>query len=251
MSVVPDVSVIIPTYEEHETIASVIGYVREALSSRAHEIVVVDDSPDSRTAEAVASAVSGTSPVRILQGPGTDLADAVLYGFDKADASKLICMDGDGQHPPRATAELANVLEDVDMVFGSRHAGGRNHADWSPIRVGMSFGASGLAWAAVPDARRLQDPMSGMFGVRRSVVEAIRERLDPEGYKIGLELLARAPVDEVAEVPIAFNARGGGESKTDWRENVRYLKHLSRLAIAARRRPRPVRVGPEVDSVDA
>lgn len=84
--------------------------------------------------------------------------------------------------------------------------------------------------------------MSGFFAVRRDVVEPVLDRLNPEGYKILLEILARAPVDDVAEVPFEFDEREAGESNTDWRENVRYLRHMQRLAVASRRRRRPDRV---------
>jgi dolichol-phosphate mannosyltransferase len=247
-----DVSVVIPTYCESGTIGDVIESVRDAMGSRAHEIVVVDDSPDSRTAEAAANAVAvAGSPVHILSGPGTDLAGAVLHGFDEANGDRLVVLDGDGQHPAWAVPELVDALEDVDMAWGSRHAGGRNHAEWSATRVAMSFGASGIAWLAVPESRRLQDPMSGMVAIRRAPVEAVRDRLRPHGYKIGLELLARCPIDSVAEIPIEFDARDAGESNTDWRENLRYLRHMSRLAIATRRRERPTRLpNQEVGHVD-
>lgn len=243
---------IIPTYEEAETIGQVIESLSTSFPARAFEIVVVDDSPGAETATAAAAAPDPGVRVSVVRREdGSGLGTAVLRGFDEARGDRLVVMDGDGQHPPQMALPLGDRLRNSDMAFGSRHAMGDNDADWSQARVVISLGASGLAWAAIPDARRLQDPMSGMFAVRREVVEAVRDRLEPDGFKIGLELLARAPIDRVAEVPIRFAPRAGGKSTFDLKEAYRYLRHLSRLAVATRRRPRPSRTGPEVDHVDA
>lgn len=235
-----EVSVVIPTYEEHETIAGVLARVDDELSAHAHEVLVVDDSPDEGTERAVRS-VADRLPVKYISGPGEGLAAAVIGGLRAAEHDRIVVMDGDGQHPASAVPLLVDALETADVAVGSRHVGGRITADWSAARYAMSFGASALAWAAVPDARVLQDPMSGMFGVRWETVAAVLDDLRPVGYKILLELLARAPVGHVAEVPVEFRARKAGESKTDLREMVRYSRHMARLAVASRRRSHPLR----------
>lgn len=243
------ISVVIPTYEESETIADVVAEVHHELFARAHEIVVVDDSPTDATAQAVRDL--DCDDARVLRRERSGLATAVLHGFDRADGDRLVVMDGDGQHPAEVVPELVDALENVDVAIGSRHVGGRNTADWSHVRTAMSFGASAMAWAAVPDSRPVQDPMSGFFAIRRPVVQSVRARVHPDGYKILLELLAHCPVDDVAEIPIEFGQRDGGESKTDLGEVVRFGRHMTRLAVASRRKQRPQPVGPGGEHVDA
>jgi len=72
--------------------------------------------------------------------------------------------------------------------------------------------------------------MAGFFALRR---ESLRhaDPLNPIGYKIGLELIAKTHVkpNRVAEVPITFRNRVHGESKLTMKEQFRYLEHLSRL----------------------
>jgi len=246
----PHVSVIIPTYEEHEAIGAVLAELAQRYPARAFEIVVVDDSPDDRTAAAVRAAPDPHDRIRLIERGGSGLGTAVLHGFDTAHGYDLVVMDGDGQHPAAMAVPFADTLEDADMVFGSRYVTSGSDGEWATSRQLISLGGAAAAWAAVPDARRLQDPMSGMFAVRRSVVEAVRERLKPDGFKIGLEILARAPIDSVAEVPIEFDERLAGESTFDAGEVLRYLRHCGRLAVASRRRPRPARTA-EVGHVDA
>jgi len=244
------VSIVLPTYCESDCIEAVLHDLDDALSTGAHEIVVGDDSPDDATAEAAISANVGA---QVIQRDGGDgLASAVLRGIEASQYSRVVVMDADGQHPPSVVPQLADALDVVDVAVGSRHSGGDNRADWGIKRDAMSFGASAIAWAAVPDSRPLQDPMSGFFAVRREVVEPVRERLRPRGYKILLEILARCPVDSVAEIPFEFETRDAGESNTDWRENVRYLQHMRRLAVASRRKQRPTRAtAEEVNDVSA
>lgn len=238
-------TVVLPTWNERESVGAVID---DLLSLRCVErvIVVDDDSPDG-TAGYVRRAFGGETlrgEVSVIVRPdGDSLSTAVLRGFAEAASSVVVCMDADGQHPASAVPSLVKAVEDgADLAVGSRHTGtGAVDADWPLVRYAMSFGASTLAWAAVPDSRAVQDPMSGMFAIRRSLVEAVRDRLSPEGHKILLELLSECPVDRVAEVPIEFRPREDGESSTDAGEAVRYLRHMGRLAVRARRRRRPRR----------
>src|SRR6266550_1402235 len=70
--------------------------------------------------------------------------------------------------------------------------------------------------------------MSGFFALRRETFERAR-RLTPLGYKIGLELMCKARVENVREVPIHFAQRTRGESKLTLKQQFKYLEHLSRL----------------------
>jgi len=238
-------TVVLPTYNERETVGSVIDELL-SLPTVGRIVVVDDDSPDG-TAEFVRRAFGGESlrgEVEVIVRPhGDELSTAVLRGFREARSEVVVCMDADGQHPPDAVPELvAAIAGGADVVVGSRHTGsGYVDADWPQMRHVMSIGGSALAWAAVPEARAVQDPMSGMFAIRCSLVTAVDDRLNPAGHKILLELLAQCPVDRVAEVPIRFRPRDAGESKTDASEVLRYVGHMGRLAIRARRRRRPRR----------
>ena len=70
--------------------------------------------------------------------------------------------------------------------------------------------------------------MAGFFALRRSTFEAARG-LEPLGFKILLELLVRARIECVREVPIQFARRKRGASKLSLRETISYLRHLARL----------------------
>lgn len=230
------VSVVLPTYEEAQTIRQAISGVRAALS-REHEIIVVDDSPDEATAAAVRDGYGGDEHVQLVERGGDGLASAVLAGFDRADYPLLAVMDADLQHPPRSLPVVLSGLDaGGDVVVGSRHApGGEVAAEWPVHRQLISWGATRLARVMVPQARNTTDPMSGFFAVRAAYVEAVREELRPEGYKVLLELLARTPVEDIRERGYTFREREAGGSNLGVREYLRFVRHLGRLAIPARR----------------
>jgi hypothetical protein len=141
----------------------------------------------------------------------------------------IVVMDADLSHPPEAIPALVDKLhkDEADFVIGSRYVDGGKTEDWSRLRWLNSYGATLLA---KPLVGTVKDPMAGFFGLRR---EALRhaDPLNPIGYKIGLELIAKTHIKahRVAEVPITFRNRLHGESKLTMKEQFRYLEHLSRL----------------------
>lgn len=236
-----EVSVVVPTYQESETIAGVVEAVRDNLAVD-HEVIVVDDSPDPATYAVVDELPSRPGSwvsiwKRWPQHQSTDLSSAVLQGFDVAEGDRYVVLDGDGQHPPRKVSNLLLRLEGgADVAIASRHAdGGGVDDDWPLHRRVVSTGAAALSKAAVPQARPLTDPMSGFFAVRADVVDPVRAQLRPHGYKVLLELLARCPVEDVQEVPYTFQKRAGGGSNLGPREYVRFALHLGRLVVPSRR----------------
>ena len=224
------ISAIVPTYCEAATAPSVVTQLH---GHDIAETIVVDDSPTLATADAVRDAHPETT---VIHRDGDGLASAVIRGFAAAAGDVYLVVDGDGQHPPAAAARIAGRVAagDADLVLGTRHADGGRVADaWPAHRRLISRGADLLARAAVPPARETTDPMSGLFAVDAAVVDSVLPRLRPAGYKISLELLARCPIDDVAEVGYEFQT-ADSESNLGAREYVRYLRHLVRLAGPSR-----------------
>lgn len=248
------VSIILPTYNERQTIRQAVARVRAVVEPYwEHEVIVVDDDSPDGTAEYLADVYDEGDGVRAIVRTGeSGLSSAVLRGMDAAKGDAYAVMDADLQHPPSSLPPLlfAVVEQRADVAVGSRHADtGDVAAEWPLWRQVVSYGAATLAKGAVPQARQLTDPMSGFFAVRADVVDAVRPQLRPCGYKILLELLARCPVDRVDEYGYTFREREKGSSNLGPIEYVRYVRHLSRLVVPARlptRKPTPA-PSPEVD----
>ncbi len=241
-------SVVIPTLCEAETVPDVVDQVLAATQLET-EAIVVDDSPTDATVAAVGDEFGDDPRVCAIHRQGDGLASAVLKGWDLASGEIFAVIDADGQHPPERLTLLAQAVEQgADISVASRHAaGGGVDGDWPAHRRLISAGADQLARLAVPTARQLSDPMSGYFAVDAELVDAVRGQLRPAGYKILLELCARAPVQQIAEVPYVFKQREAGSSNLGMREYLRYVHHLTRLTVPARRESVQVAAYGEVD----
>lgn len=223
------VSIIVPAFREAPNIKPLTQRLFSALAEAelAGELIVVDD--DSRDGtEAIVAELTATYPVRVMvRKTEKGLSSAVLAGLAEAKYDNLLVMDADLQHPPESVPAMVAALEadDCEFVLGTRYGGdGALDPNWPLLRRLGSKGATALAQPLC----RVSDPMSGFFALRRSVLNRA-ERLNPIGYKIGLELLVKAGCRRVREVPIHFAARTAGASKLGAGETFRYLWHLNRL----------------------
>jgi dolichol-phosphate mannosyltransferase len=202
----------------------------------ATELLFVDDDSPDHTAGAVA-ALQHRYPVRcIVRRDERGLATAVIRGLREARSELCVVMDADLSHPPEAVPRLLAEMSDpaLEMCIGSRFVPGASvDLHWPLHRRAISRVGRLLARPLTP----VRDMVAGFFCVRRASLDL--DALDPVGYKIALELIVRHGWTRVAEVPISFTDRAAGKTKLTGGEQIRYLRHLSRLyafAIFTRKR---------------
>ncbi|MCL6649776.1 MAG: glycosyltransferase family 2 protein [Chloroflexi bacterium] len=228
----PSISVIVPTYNERDNVRPLVDRMRRALAGLDFEVVFVDDSED-ETHEVIARLAKEDPRIRLVRRTGRrGLATAVVDGVAVARGGICCVLDADLQHPPEALRLLLRALEATaaDVAVASRYVPGGSYRTFTCGRRLASWVATMLARLLIRRARLIADPMSGFFAFRRAILDGIVLR--PVGYKILLEVLTRARIRKVAEVPYAFDARAGGRSKLTLRQNWEYLAHLARLARA-------------------
>ena len=222
-------TLVVPTYNESANITLLVEKIAEALSNYKYEILFIDDNSRDGTADVIDS-LKKDYPVRVIvRRDEKGLASAVVRGFENAANETIVVMDADLQHPPAIIPSLINAInQGADIAVASRYVPGGGCADWSGLRKLISRGAIFLAWLVLPAARKVKDPMSGFFALKRSVIEG--KKLDPIGYKILLETLVLGSYRKVTEVPFEFQLREQGESKLNLNQEYEYLRHLARLA---------------------
>jgi dolichol-phosphate mannosyltransferase len=111
---------------------------------------------------------------------------------------------------------LAELREsaDTDIVVASRYVAGGGIGEWSNDRAAMSRLATKLSRLTL--RANLSDPMSGMFMLRREVLERCVRNLSGIGFKILVDIFASSPQSlNFKELPYEFRARQAGESKLD------------------------------------
>lgn len=227
----PDLSIVVPTRNESGNIQELVRRLADAMAGHTVEIIFVDDSSDD-TPKVIASIPSTRDlTVKLLHRLPDEreggLGGAVTLGMSAAQAGWICVMDADLQHPPELMPTLFATAEQspVDVIVASRYCATGELGNFGRIRTYVSEGSTWLARLAFPTALRgVTDPMSGFFMIRRTSLEL--SALQPKGFKILFEILARTPGLRVAEVPFRFGERLAGESKASLREGARYVGQL-------------------------
>ena len=218
-------SVVVPTYNEAGSVTGLAERLHAALAGREWELVIVDDGSPDGTAD-VAAALAPRIPVRVVRRGGkAGLASAVIAGFAAARGDILLVMDADLSHPPETVPTLVDAVErGADLAVGSRYIHGGGVMDWPLKRRVVSRVACLMGNALVP----VHDATSGFFALRRAVIDGVT--LNPIGFKIGFEVIARGRHRTVVEVPYTFRDRELGSSKFGRREIADYVVQLGLVA---------------------
>ncbi|TMV83183.1 glycosyltransferase family 2 protein [Thioclava sp. BHET1] len=213
----PELTVVVPTFEERGNIAPLVARLSEALAGIEWDVIFVDDaSADGTGAEVLR--IGATDPrVKLLSRVGRrGLSGACIEGMLSAVAPLVAVMDADLQHDEPKLAEMVALLRaepGLSLVIGSRSiAGGAAIGGLSKLRHWGSRHANGLARRAL--GLRVSDPMSGFFMLRRSALTEIACGLQPQGFKILADMLAVAGKRwTVRELAYSFRPRLSGRSK--------------------------------------
>jgi dolichol-phosphate mannosyltransferase len=225
------IALAIPTLCEAENLLALLDRVRGALDplNLDYEILIVDDDSCDGTAEIVSALARQDPRIRLLVRKGQrGLSGAILHGWENSDAAIVGVMDADFQHPPELLPELAAaIVSGCDLVIGSRYTPGGRLGDWNVFRKLLSAAAVWATWPIQRLGLRARDPMSGFFFVRRDCLTGIA--FQQAGFKLLLEILVRARIASVREIPFAFGQRYRGASKANMKVAADYGRLLVRL----------------------
>jgi dolichol-phosphate mannosyltransferase len=208
--------VVIPTYDEAETIGAALDAVLTALPGA--EVLVVDDnSPDGTVKQVRAHPGFGTRVHLLCRAEKSGLGDAYRAGFGWAlrhDYDLIAQMDADLSHPPDRLPALFAALAHADVAIGSRYVPGGGVRHWTWRRRALSRGGNLYVRAVL--GITVHDSTAGFKAFRREALMRI-DVLDSvsSGYAFQIENTWRAVRRGlvVTEVPITFTDRVRGTSK--------------------------------------
>jgi dolichol-phosphate mannosyltransferase len=213
--------VVVPTYNECETIAETLKQLLERPCQP--DILVVDDnSPDGTAAIVAAAMVEEPDRITLLERPTKQgLGRAYADGFRAALATNsydvIAQMDADGSHNPSDIDRLVAALSDADLAIGSRYVRGGHSDGLSGPRKWLSRG--GNAYARLLVHAGVSDLTGGFKAWRSDLLsKLVDEVTGSDGYAWQIEMTVRAARDgaRIQEVPITFLERRAGTSKMDW-----------------------------------
>ncbi|MCA3637196.1 MAG: glycosyltransferase family 2 protein [Methylobacterium sp.] len=223
---VPELTVILPTYNERANVPLIVTALRRALAGIAFEVVFVDDNSPDGTA-AIAHEIAATDPrVRVIRRIGRrGLAGACIEGMLSSSAPFVAVMDADLQHDETLLPKMLAALKagDLDLAVASRRAeGGAIGEGLSKVRAAGSNLANALAQRLLKVT--LTDPMSGFFMLRRPIFDELAPKLSAQGFKILLDIVVSGEGRlRIVEFPFVFRERREGESKLDTLVTFDYL----------------------------
>jgi dolichol-phosphate mannosyltransferase len=222
-------SIILPTFNERESLPSTLASVRDAMSGRIDwEVIVVDDDSADRTWELAQELAAVEPRIRVYRRMDRKgLSSAIFDGFSLGAGTRLLVMDADLQHDSSKVPTLLAALDAAPLAIGTRYGALGSVGTWALHRHGLSR----LATMASKFALGIQvsDPMSGFFALRKEDFVRIAPKLNPRGYKILMEIIHVMRPPNVREVPYVFAARRAGSSKLSLRVAFEFALSLTEL----------------------
>ena len=208
----PDVTIIIPAYNEEEGIADVITQLKEV--SENYEILVVDDGSTDNTYK-----LATDTGVKVICHPyNKGYGAALKTGIRNAEADIVLFMDADGQHQPGDIKKLIQYIEEYDMVVGARTKKSKISLLRRPGKKILSITANYLASMKIPDLN------SGFRALKKSVaLEFMHILPNSFSFSTTITLALITSGYSVKYVPIETPWRVGTSKIKPFRDGFRFI----------------------------
>lgn len=235
MATRPDLSVVVPLFDEEPNVAPLVEGVRDALGDRDWELLLVDDGSTDGTAAAAAAAARNDDrvrPLRLARNYGQ--ATAMQAGFERASGTIVVSLDGDLQNDPRDIPRLVERLREsgCDLVAGYRV----DRQDAFLTRALPSRLANALIRRVT--GTPLRDNGCTLRAYRREVVD--RMHLYSGMHRFVAPLAAGTAGARVEEMPVRHHPRRHGESKYGLSRTWQVLADLVAVKALRSFRDRPL-----------
>lgn len=212
-------SVVIPVYNEEETIEKIVEKVNKVLGIE-KEIIIVDDKSSDQSAEIIKKMKENQPDLQVFfKDKNMGKGHTLKIGFEHTTGDYVIVQDADLEYDPQDYHKLIRALdeENVDVVYGSRFSG--NYEDMSGLHyIGnkmLTLITNLLFGVMLTDMETCYKLMPGDF-VRKVAIKSYRFDFEPE---ITAKILKSGL--KIKEVPISYKGRTyDAGKKITWKDGI-------------------------------
>ncbi len=218
-----NLSVVIPCYNEADTIEQVVQSVIDVIGDDG-EIIIVDDCSTDGTRELLEQKIDGTLARVIYQNKNRGKGAALRAGFAASIKDIVIVQDADFEYDPQDYAVMIDPIinNKADIVYGSRFMGNRPHRVlyyWHRVGNGLLTLMSNMFTNL-----NLTDMETGYKAFRREVIQSMEIEEDRFGFEPEITAKIARGDYRIYEVGIGYFGRTYQEGKKiGWRDGMRAI----------------------------
>ena len=205
-----DISVVIPLYNEEESIPELFAWIERVMNENkfSYEVIFISDGSTDRSWELISELKEKSTCVKGIKFRRNYGKSPALYcGFKVAEGDVVITMDADLQDSPDEIPELYRMIKEqkYDLVSGYKQK------RYDPLSKTLPTKLFNATARAVSGIKNLHDFICGLKAYRRDVVKNIE--VYGEMHRYMPYLAKNAGFDKIAEKVVHHQARKYGESK--------------------------------------
>ena len=225
-------AVVIPTYNEKETIQILIEKLFSEIKPIVDElhVVIIDDSSPDGTANIVTDLSDKFQKISLIQRPtkmglGAAYKDGFNHVLEKIDSDLIVQMDADHSHNPSEIVTMLQEIEGYDFVVASRHMPNSSIVGWGVGRQ-MTHSFAGII-ARISARIDIKDSTSGFRMFKRETLQSIEfDKIESDAFAFQIEMLYQLKQKGFRglEMPTIFVNRKSGKSKMGGTEIMQFIK---------------------------
>jgi len=234
-------AIVIPTYNEKETLPSLIEELVKEVKKIADKffIIIMDDASPDGTGQIAEELNKKYGSITVIHrkkkiGLGSAYKEGFKLTLERFAPDFIVQMDADHSHDPKEIPQMVQKMQGYDYVVASRHVPGSSILGWGTYRKTLHSTAGAIA--RMCGGIKISDPTSGFRVFRKDVLNSINfSQIKSKGFAFQIEilcLLKRMGFNGV-ELPTRFVNRKEGKSKMDITETIQFIKTC--ILLLARR----------------
>ena len=224
-------AIVIPTYNEAETIPSLIKELFEKIKHLVEklDVLIIDDSSPDGTADIVRELGEKYEKITVVQRPkkmglGAAYKEGFRHVLEKFDSELVLQMDADHSHQPSEIPNMLEKIKNFDFLIASRHVEGSDVIGWGIGRKTTHSIAGAIA--RICAKIEIKDSTSGFRMFKKKTLEKIDfEKIRSDGFAFQIEVLYQLKQLGMKglEVPTVFVNRTEGSSKMGSSEMLQFI----------------------------